>query len=129
MDVTLASQGGWLLLGAAVLSAVYELWRAVARTGVMKYDSIRAWLLSMTVVALEVVVAVLLLVEWEWAPHAGLVLAGGLFLVSVFYYGPKVLFERRPGLVDHFEDRVYTALVAIVAVLLGYQLLGVTLKP
>lgn len=129
MELTLASQGGWLLLGAAVLSAVYELWRAVARTGVMKYDSIRAWLLSMTVVALEVVVAVLLLVEWEWAPHAGLVLAGGLFLLSVLYYGPKVLFERRPGLVDHFEDRVYTALVAIVAVLLGYQLLGVTLKP
>ena len=129
MELTLASQGGWLLLGAAVLSAVYELWRAVARTGVMKYDSIRAWLLSMTAVALEVVVAVLLLVEWEWAPHAGLVLAGGLFLLSVFYYGPKVLFERRPGLVDHFEDRVYTALVAIVAVLLGYRLLGVTLKP
>ena len=129
MELTLASQGGWLLLGAAVLSAVYELWRAVARTGVMKYDSIRAWLLSMTAVALEVVVAVLLLVEWESAPHAGLVLAGGLFLLSVFYYGPKVLFERRPGLVDHFEDRVYTALVAIVAVLLGYRLLGVTLKP
>lgn len=129
MELTLASQAGWLLLGAAVLSAVYELWRAVARTGVMKYDSIRAWLLSMTVVVLEVVVAVLLLAGWDWAPHAGLVLAGGLLLVSVFYYGPKVLFERRPELVDHFEDRVYTALVAIVAVLLAYQLLGVTLAP
>lgn len=129
MDVTLASQAGWLLLGAAVLSAVYELWRAVARTGVMKYDSIRAWLLSMTVVALKVVVAVLLLAGWEWAPHAGLILAAGLLLISIFYYGPSVLFERKPGLVDHFEDRVYTALVAIVAVLLGYQLLGVTLKP
>lgn len=129
MELTIASQAGWLLLGAAVLSAVYELWRAVARTGVMKYDSIGAWLLSMTVVALEVVVAVLLLAGWQWAPHVGLVLAGCLFLVSVFYYGPKVLFERRPGPVDHFEDRVYTALIAIVAVLLGYQVLGVTLRP
>lgn len=129
MELTLASQAGWLLIAAAVLSAVYELWRAIARTGVMKYDSIRAWLLSMTVVVVEVVVAVLLLAGWEWAPHAGLVLATGLFLASVFYYGPKVLFERRPGLVDHFEDRVFTALVAIVAVLLGYQLLGVTLTP
>jgi len=92
-----------------VLSAVYELWRAVARTGVTKYDSIRAWLQSMTVVVVEVAVAVLLVAGWEWAPPAGLVLAGGLFLVSVFYYGPTVLFERRPGLVDHFEDRVYTA--------------------
>jgi len=129
MELTIASQAGWLLLGAAVLSAVYELWRAVARTGVMKYDSIRAWLMSMTVVAVEVVVALLLMAGWEWAPLAGFILAGGLFLISVFYYGPKVLLERRPGLVDHFEDRVYTALVAIVAVFLGYQLLGATLTP
>jgi hypothetical protein len=129
MELTITSQAGWLLLGAAVLSAVYELWRAVARTGVMRYDSIAAWLQSLMVVAVEVVVALLLLAGWEWAPHAGLILAGGLFLVSVFYYGPKVLFERKPGLVDHFEDRVYTALVAIVAVLLGYQLLGATLTP
>ena len=129
MELTLAGQGGLLLLGAAVLSAVYELWRALARTGVMKYDSIRAWILSMTVVALEVVVAVLLLTGWEWAPHVGLILAGALLLTSILYYGPKVLFERKPGLVDHFEDRVFTALVAIVVVLLGYQLLGVTLTP
>lgn len=111
-----------------MLSAVYELWRAVARTGVMKYDSIQAWLLSMTVVVVEVVVAALLLAGWQWAPHVGFILALGLLLISVFYYGPKVLLERRPGLVDHFEDRVFTALVAIVALLLGYQLLGVTLR-
>lgn len=129
MELTLAGQAGVLLLGAAVLSAIYELWRAVAHTGVTKYDSIRVWYLSMTVVALEVVVGVLLLAGWEWAPHLGLVLAGALLLTSIFYYGPKVLFERKPGLVDHFEDRVFTALVAIVVVLLGYQLLGVTLKP
>ncbi len=129
MELTITSQAGWLLLAAAVLSTVYELWRAVARTGVMKYDSIPAWLLSMTVVIVEVVVAVLLLAGWQWAPHVGFILAGGLFWLSVFYYGPKVLFERRPGLVDHFEDRVFTVLVAIVALLLGYQLLGVTLRP
>ena len=129
MELQIAGQSGWLLLVAAGLSAGYELWRAVARTGVMKYDSIQAWFLSMTVVAVEVVVAVLLLAGWDWAPLAALIVAGGLFLVSVFYYGPKVLFERRPGLVDHFEDRVYTALIAIVAVLAGYQLLGATLIP
>lgn len=129
MELTIAGQAGLLLLAAAVLSAAYELWRAVARTGVMRYDSLRAWFLSMTVVVVEVVVAALLLAGWAWAPLAGLILATGLFLISVFYYGPSVLFERRPGLVDHFEDRVFTALVAVVAVLLGYQLLGVTLKP
>ena len=129
MEVTIASQAGWLLLGAALLSAAYELWRAVARTGIMKYDSIQAWLLSMTVVVVEVVVAALLLAGWQWAPHVGFLLAVGLLAISIFYYGPKVLFERKPGLIDHFEDRVFTVLVAAVALFLGYQLLGVTLRP
>jgi hypothetical protein len=103
IELTITSQAGWLLLGAPVLSAVYELRRAVARTGVMKYDSIQAWLLSMTVVVVEVVVAALLLAGWQWAPHLGFILAVGLLLISVLYYGPKVLLERRPALLDRFE--------------------------
>lgn len=104
------------------------MWRAVARSGVSKYDSIRAWLTSLLPVAtIKVVVAVLLLVGWDWAPAAALIVSGGLFLVSVFFYGPRVLFDRSPGLIDHLEDRVYTALLAIVAVLAGYQVISVTL--
>jgi hypothetical protein len=29
-----------------------------------------------------------------------------MILVSIFYYNPRIMLERRPGIIDWFEDRV-----------------------
>jgi hypothetical protein len=122
----LALVAGWLPLAATLLSVGYELWRAVARTGIGRNDTMRDWVMALPLYAGAVVVSILLIGGWELAPLAGI--AYGL-LASIFYYGPRVLLARRPGMVDWVEDRVFTMLVAIVAVLLAFDLLGVTLAP
>jgi len=44
--------------------------------------------------------------------------------VSIFYYNPKIMLERQPGLIDWFEDLVYTGLLFVAAALLSYAVLG-----
>jgi phosphatidylserine synthase len=129
MDLTLASQAGWLLLVAAIISVTYELWRATAHAGVSSNDSMSGWLQGLPIYVVAVAVSVLLIVGWEWAPIAGLVVSGASCLASIFWYGPTILPPRQPGLVDWIEDRVFTMLVAIVFVLLVYDVLGATLRP
>jgi hypothetical protein len=127
MDVPLPTLAGWLLLMATILSVGYELWRAVARTGVGPNDSLRAWVTALPLYAGALVVSLLLLVGWEWASLLGLAYGLLASLASIFWYGPTVLLARRPGTIDWVEDRVFTMLVAIVALLLACDLLGVSL--
>lgn len=127
MELPLTVLAGWLLLTAAVLSWGYELWRAVARTGVGPNDTMRDWLMTAPIYVGALAVSALLLVGWEFAPILGLVYGVGSCLASTFYYGPSVLIARRPGLVDWIEDRLFTMLVAIVALLLALHLAGVSL--
>jgi hypothetical protein len=127
MDMPLPTIAGWLLLIATILSVGYELWRAVARTGVGPNDSLRAWVTGLPLYAGALVVSFLLLVGWEWASVLGLAYGLLASLASIFWYGPTVLLARRPGMVDWLEDRVFTMLVAIVALLLACDLLGVSL--
>ncbi|GAB2651110.1 hypothetical protein GCM10009743_28980 [Kribbella swartbergensis] len=50
-------------------------------------------------------------------------------MVSILFYNPKILPARRPGVVDWFEDLVFTGLVFLAAALLLHQVLGLTLEP
>jgi hypothetical protein len=127
MEWPLALVAGWLLLAATLLSVGYELWRAVARTGIGPNDTMRDWVMALPLYAGAVVVSILLVAGWELAPLAGIAYGLLASLASIFYYGPRVLLARRPGMVDWVEDRVFTMLVALVAVLLAFDLLGVTL--
>jgi hypothetical protein len=51
-----------------------------------------------------------------------------MILVSIFYYNPKIIVERRPGVIDWLEDLVYTGLLFVAATLLIYEIVGKTLQ-
>jgi hypothetical protein len=51
-----------------------------------------------------------------------------MILVSIFYYNPRILLERQPGVIDWFEDLVFTGLLFVAAVLLAYEVAGMTLQ-
>jgi hypothetical protein len=127
MDLPLTSLAGGLLLIATILSVGYELWRAVARSGVGPNDDLRSWVTGLPLYIGATIASVLLLAGWEYASIVGLAFAMLACLASIFWYGPTILLARRPGMFDWFEDRVFTMLVAIVAVLLVCDLLGVSL--
>jgi hypothetical protein len=85
-----------------------------------------------TDLALYVVAAVVigvLFADLRWAPWAGLLFSAVVVAVSILYYNPRILPARKPGLIDWFEDLVFTSLVVLALALLGYQVLGVTLHP
>ena len=44
--------------------------------------------------------------------------------VSIFYYNPYMIVAREPGLLDWFEDLVYTGLLFVAAALLFYEVRG-----
>jgi hypothetical protein len=79
--------------------------------------------------AVAFALAVLVRMGWRWVTWAVLVLTVALIVVSIFYYSPTVLPQRKPGPIDWFEDKVYTGLLFVAAALLTYDLLGETLVP
>jgi hypothetical protein len=128
--VAYASQVSWILIAAFALSALYELYRSTAKAGTSKYDSMRGFLTqALPFLAFGFLVAVLLRTGWQWVAWTALALGVGLILVSIFYYGPIILPQRRPGPIDWVEDRVYTGLLFVAVALLVYDLLGKTLLP
>jgi hypothetical protein len=50
------------------------------------------------------------------------------FTMSVFYYNPVIMLERRPGLIDWIEDLAFTGLLFVAAALLLYEVLGKSLQ-
>jgi len=58
---------------------------------------------------------------------AALAVGVGLIIVSIFYYSPIVLPQRKPGPIDWLEDKLYTGLLFVAVALVAYDLLGKTL--
>jgi hypothetical protein len=127
MELSLTIVGAWLLLTATLISVTYELWRATARRDVSVNDNMKTWLQSLPLYGGAIVVVVLLLAGWEFAPILGF--AYGLLAVaaSMFWYGPTVMVPRKPELIDWIEDRTFTILVGLVAFLFAVDLAGVSL--
>ena len=126
----LVTQAAWVLAAAFVLSLVYELYRATAKAGTSRHDSRASFVKNNA--ALYVVAALviaLLFAGFEWAPWVGLTFSGVVTAASILFYNPKILLERDPGIVDWFEDLLFTSLVFLAMALLFYQVLGVTLEP
>ncbi|MFI7744761.1 hypothetical protein [Kocuria rhizosphaericola] len=46
----------------------------------------------------------------------------------MFYYNPKIMVERKPGIIDWFEGLVYTGLLFVAAAFLLPEVLGLTLS-
>ena len=124
----LTRHAAWALLVAFVMSFAYELYRATVKRGTSRHDSMPLFLqqgVGLYVIAGIVVYA--LFAGYEWAPTAGLALSVGMILVSIFYYNPKIMLERQPGLIDWIEDLVFTGLLFVAATLLAFELYGMTL--
>ena len=126
----LVTQASWVLTAAFVLSLVYEIYRATAKAGTSVHDTPKAFVKdNIPLYTAAAVVIALLFTGVEWAPWAGLIFSAGVAGASILYYNPKVIQDRRPGLVDWFEDLMFTGLLILAAALLAYQVLGVTLEP
>ena len=126
---TLAMQAAWALVAAFLLSLVYEIWRATAKAGTSRHDSIDSFVKNNVVLYVVAALVIgLLFVEFDWAPLIGLVFSVVVIGASILFYNPRIMLERQPGMIDWFEDVVFTGLVFVAAALLLYQALGVTLE-
>ncbi|MDT0141926.1 hypothetical protein [Microbacterium sp. PRC9] len=124
----LESVSAWVLIVSFALSLIYEFWRATAKAGTSQYDSMRALVQGLWLYVLAAIVIVLLFVGVPFAAWIGLVFSVLVILVSIFYYNPKMMPARKPGLFDWFEDLVYTGLAFVTATLLALEVAGLTLS-
>jgi O-antigen/teichoic acid export membrane protein len=123
--ITLMTHAAWSLVAAFALSLVYELYRATLKAGTSRYDSMSVFITQrIPFYILAGVIIALLFSGAAWAAWIGLIVSIILILVSIFYYNPRIMIERKPGLLDWFEDLVYTGLLFVAAALLLYAVLG-----
>jgi hypothetical protein len=121
----LQQRAAWVLVAAYALSLVYELWRATAKAGTTRHDSMRTFLTQdLLLYVLASVVITLLLVDVRGAAWIGLAFTVVFILVSILSYNPRIMLEREPGLLDWTEDLVYTGLLFVAGSLLLYEVLG-----
>lgn len=118
-----AHHAAWTLLGAFVMSCAYEVYRATARAGVSKHDSVPAFVReSLPVYVLAAIVIGLLFAGWPSARWLGLGFAVAGIVASVFYYNPTIMPARKPTLIDWVEDLAFTGLLFVAATQLAYSI-------
>lgn len=123
-------QAAWALVAAFLLSLVYEIWRATAKAGTSRHDSMDSFVKNNVVLYVVAAVVIgLLFVRFAWAPLIGLAFSVVVIGASILFYNPRIMLDRQPSMIDWFEDVVFTGLVFVAAALLLYQALGVTLEP
>src|SRR5918992_226110 len=126
----LVTQAAWVLVAAFLLSLVYELYRATAKAGSSRHDSMQSFARNnIAFYLVATIVIALLFAASEWAAWVGLLFSVAAILASIFYYNLTIMPERAPGIIDWLEDIVFTGLLFVAAALLLYQVLGVTLQP
>jgi hypothetical protein len=123
----LETLAGWVLVVTYAISLAYEIWRVAARSTVSRHDSRRAFWQESWLYLVAAAVIVLLLLGVPYAAWVGLVFSVLVILVSIFYYNPKIMLERKPGIIDWVEDLVYTGLLFVAAALLTLEVSGLTL--
>ncbi len=124
------TQIAWLLGAAFVLSLFYELYRAIFKTGISEWDSMRSFLRQQPpFYAIGFATTALVAVGFSWAVWLALVLSILVIVMGTLYYCPRILVARRPGPIDWIESNVFCGLLFAVAVLSINHLLGNTLAP
>lgn len=119
----LLDHAAWTLAAAHAIAFAYELWRATAKAGTSRHDSMKVFVqqgLVTYAVAAGVIAA--LFAGFAWAAWLGLAFAVAIILVSIFYYNPTIMLERQPGLIDWTEDIAFTGLHFVAAAQLIYAL-------
>lgn len=127
---TLMTHAAWTLVATFVIAFLYELYRATAKAGTSPHDSMRVLVRQgLPFYAVATIVIACLFTGEEWAAWVGLIFSVVMILVSILYYNPRMMLERKPGLIDWAEDMVYTGLLFVAAALLVYALAGRALVP
>ena len=110
------------------ISLIYELWRVIAKSTVSRHDTRRAFWQEAWLYVLAAVVIVLLFARSALSPPGSAWSSRSpSSSLSIFYYNPKIMIERKPGVIDWVEDLVYTGLLFVVAALLTLEVSGLTL--
>ena len=117
----LTSHAAWTLIITFSLSIVYEIYRATLKKGVSKHDSMKAFFALSPLYLVSALIISFLFVGYSWAALVGLIYCAILIMVSIFYYNPKIMLERKPGIFDWFEDLIYTGLLFTAATMLAYE--------
>jgi hypothetical protein len=121
----LMEHAAWILTVAFGLSLIYELYRATSKAGTSRHDSIHAFVVQgIPLYTLAAVVIALLFTGLEWAASVGLIFSVAMISVSIFYYNPRIMIARQPGIIDWFENLVFTGLLFVSAALLLYAMFG-----
>ena len=124
------TQIAWLLGAAFGLSLLYELYRAIFKTGISEWDSMRGFLRQQPpFYAIGFATTALVAVGFSWAVWLALILSVLVIVIGTFYYCPRILMTRRPGPIDWIESNVFVGLLLAVAILSINHLLGSTLAP
>jgi phosphatidylserine synthase len=120
----LMSDAAWVLTVTFAISIAYELYRSTIRAGVSEHDTMRGFVVQLPGYAVAAVVIALLFVGEDWAAWVGLAFCVLVILISITYYNPRIMIDRRPTLIDWFEDLVFTGLLFVAATQLVYELTG-----
>jgi len=121
---SLMNDAAWVLTATFILSIVYEGYRATVHAGDSQYDSTRAFVEQLPFYAVATAVIAVLFVGHDWAAWVGLAFCCVVILISIFYYNPRIMLARKPGLVDWIEDLVFTGLLFAAAAQLVYEVAG-----
>ena len=96
----LMRHAAWVLIVAFGLSLIYELYRATSKAGTSRHDSMRAFVVQgIPLYMLAGIVIALLFAGREWAASVGLIFSVAMIGVSIFYYNPKIMLARQPGMI------------------------------
>ncbi len=119
---TLVTQAAWVLSAAFVLSGVYELYRVTPEPAPLAMTRSLPFLRKNIVLyAVAVGGHRPAACRFAWAPIIALVFSVAVIGASIAFYNPRIMLERQPGVIDWFEDLVFTGLLFVAAALLAYQ--------
>lgn len=124
----LATHAAWVLVITFAVSLLYEIWRATSKAGTSEHDSLKALGQQLVLYVVAAAVITALFVQAAWAAWAGLVFCVVMILVSVLYYNPVIMLDRKPGIIDWVEDLLFTGLLFVAATMLLYEVLGWELR-
>lgn len=125
MTYNFISDAAWVLTIAFTLSLIYEFYRATVKANVSRHDTIRMFFLQgIPFYGIAAVIIYFLFMDYDWSAWVGLIYSILLILVSIFYYNPVIMVERKPGIIDWFEDLVYTGFLFVAAAILIYEIAG-----
>ncbi|MEX0719274.1 MAG: hypothetical protein WD511_00025 [Balneolaceae bacterium] len=121
----LTIDAAWVLVVTFSLSLLYEIYRATLKAGTSRHDSLRTFFTQdLPLYIISAIVITILFAGYDWSAWVGLIFSVVLILLSIFYYNPVIMMERKPGLIDWFEDLVYTGLLFVASALLIYEIAG-----